>query len=614
MRGRLASLVLLSVLLVALFPSIYFVGQRGYAVQADSESSQWISWASNAWKFFQPGAAVDTNTGLCGASLIWNWPYFTEWDLGTYILAVLDAEEIGILPSAGSWGSTARLNKIMTFLQNRELAPGNISYVWHDARTGAPAWNLSNATTGVSDLGYLLIALHAVKTQRPEYTSVIDGVVYGRMNLTQLASDPIAWTNTAGVYEWYVAHGFKYFGFDQYAPVQDALDSLDAIITGPQVTTYNVTLPITEFTSEPLLLAAFTLPPEPDMTSLIYKAYLAQENRYHATGNFTAFSEGNTGLGSPSYVYEWIVQPDGQTWKIGPQAITPIAYIKVGFGFYALFRTQYALDLINHVNATFTDFTYGYWDGVDEAGRVVNSLIDRTNGMVLASARYVLKDTLGSLGGYPMPFVSGTGLLNATFVIGDTEPHPPVGWRAYTADWMGSLGVAGTLGQLSSSGNLLAKMDTSIAVWNDTQGLVVGEKVVVDWNKLGNSNVVSIGGPLVNLLTYHYEELGSTPFSLTWAGNIPRIHSDLSGHTYSFNLGVDDYAVLSIYSDNGRIVLVGWGLTHRGTIAVCQVLQYFNSQYAGLLSGHAMIIKWADGNGDAEVDLGDEISVVESWS
>ncbi len=609
MTGRLVSSALLFVLLLALFSNAYFVGQQGFVVRADSETSEWVTWATNAWSFFQPGAAVDDSTGLCGASLLENWPYFTEWDLGTYIFAILNAEEIGILLRTGDWGSTYRLNKIMTFLQNRELGSGNVSYVWHDARTGQPARNLSNSTTGVSDLGYLLIALNAVKTQRPEYALAIDAIVLERMNLTGLASSPTAWTNTAGLYEWYVAHGFMYFGFDVYAPVQDALDSLDEIITGPQVTTYGVTLPITEFTSEPLLLAAFTLPSDPDIDSLIYKCYLAQENRYLATGNFTAFSEGNTGLDSPSYVYEWIVQPDGQTWTIGPQSITPIAYIKVGFGFYSLFGTQYALDLINYVNASFTDFRYGYWDGVNEAGRVVTSLIDRTNGMILASACYALENKLGSLASYSLPFVNDAGLLNATFIIGDTEVHPPVGWRAYTSDLMGSLGVAGKLGQLSISGNLSAKMDTSVAVWNDAE-----ETVAIDWNKIGDSNVISVGGPLVNMFTYYYEQLGAAPFYLQWAGDVPYIHSDLSGEDYFYNLGVDDYALLSVYNDNGRTVLVGWGLTDRGTVAACQVLQYFDTQYAGLLYGRGMILKWVDGNGDAKVDLGDGISVVETWS
>jgi hypothetical protein len=609
---RFAYLMLLfTLLLVPLLFGTFFIEQQVSPVQAASdERSQWISWASKAWKYFQPGVAVNTNTGLCGASLLWGWPYFTEWDLGTYILAILDAESIGILPSAGSWGSTDRLNKIMTFLQNRELAAGNLSYVWYDARTGNHAWDISNGTTGVSDLGYLLITLHAVKTQRPEYASIIDKVVYERMNISQLASDPIAWRETSGVYEWYVAHGFKFFGFDRYLPVQEALDTLRVILEGPMLMTYNVTLPVTDITSEPLLLAALTLPPEPGMNRLVLKAYLAQENRYHATGKFTGFSEGNTALPVfPSYVYEWIVGGSGETWKITPADITPIIYIKVGFGFYALFRDQYALDLINHVNATFTDFSYGYWDGVDEVGRAANTIIDRTNGIALASARYALENPAwDSLSSYPLPFVSSTGFLNATFIIGDTNPHPPYGWRAYTLDLMGSLGVASKLGQLSSSGYSLGKMDTRISEWNDTV-----KTVVVDWNKTGTSNVISIGGPPVNMFAYYYEQFGATPFYQTWAGDIPSIHSDLTGKTYAFQWGVDDYALLSVYHNNGRVMIVGWGLTHRGTVAICQVLQYFDSQYAGLLSKRAMIVKWADRNGDTEVDLGDAINIVEAW-
>jgi hypothetical protein len=151
-------------------------------------------------------------------------------------------------------------------------------------------------------------------------------------------------------------------------------------------------------------------------------------------------------------------------------------------------------------------------------------------------------------------------------------------------------------------------MDTWISGWNDTL-----KTVVVDWNKIGTSNVISIGGPAVNMLTYYYEQFGATPFYLTWAGDIPTIKSDLSGKTYSFQLGVNDYGLLSIYHDNGRVILVGWGLTHRGTIAICQILQYFDSQYAGLLSKRAIIVKWADRNGDTEVDLGDAINIVEAW-
>lgn len=614
MFGRGGSVLLVGFLFVVILGSC-FVDVGDVVVWAVSERAQWVSWASIAWRFFQPGVAVDVDTGLCGAGLIHGWHYFTEWDFGTYIMAVLDAEKIGLLPRDGLWGSTDRLNRVMAFLRNREIAPNGVPYHWYDARTAAPARALSNGTTGVSDLGNLLIALHAVKVQRPEYAADVDYVVYTKMNLTGLASDPSAWSsNTAGVYRWYAAYGFKFFGFDVYAPVRDSLGLLGELLNGPQVVTYNVSLPVTEFTSEPLLLGALHLPYNADLMELAYRAYLAQENRFRATGRFTAFSEGNTNS-NPDYVYEWIVTPGGETWTVLPGGGTPVVFLKVGFGFYALFRSQYALDVINHVFSAFSNYTSesgtifrsGYYDGVDEAGRLVNSLVDKTNGMILASARYALVNSVVSLRRFPWPFVSD-GLLNVTFVIGDTEPHAPLGWRAYTADLMGSLGVAGKLGQLSDGGDVSAVLDTSVAVWN-----AKSESVVINWSRIGASNVVSIGGPAVNLVTYYYERVAEKPFSLVWNGSVPCLYSNVTKESYSFSLGVTDYAVLYICRDSGRFVLVGWGLTHRGTIALCQFLQYFDGLYGGLLSDCALIIRWRDRNGDCEVDLGDEVSVVESW-
>jgi len=84
-------------------------------------------------------------------------------------------------------------------------------------------------------------------------------------------------------------------------------------------------------------------------------------------------------------------------------------------------------------------------------------------------------------------------------------------------------------------------------------------------------------------------------------------------HNLCLRVDVNDYALIFITHDSGRTVLVGWGLTHRGTGAICQVLQYFDTQYTGFLSGHAMIVKWVDMNGDTEVDLEDQITVVEAW-
>ena len=43
------------------------------------------------------------------------------------------------------------------------------------------------------------------------------------------------------------------------------------------------------------------------------QVYLAHEAKYNATGIYIAFSEGNTPTG---FIYEWVVLPNGDTWKI----------------------------------------------------------------------------------------------------------------------------------------------------------------------------------------------------------------------------------------------------------------------------------------------------------
>jgi hypothetical protein len=84
--------------------------------QDDTLSDQefWLSRANGAWRFFEPGQALNTQTGLHSASL--DWPYFTEWDLGTYIQTMLDARKLGILQNSGQSGFDNRIGKIIEFL------------------------------------------------------------------------------------------------------------------------------------------------------------------------------------------------------------------------------------------------------------------------------------------------------------------------------------------------------------------------------------------------------------------------------------------------------------------------------------------------------------------
>ena len=87
----------------------------------------WMNLASKAWEFYAPGQALNTQTGLYGASL--DWPYFTEWDVGTQLQALLDARALGLLPDDGQWGFDNRVAKMLDFLKNRELTDNNVPYL-----------------------------------------------------------------------------------------------------------------------------------------------------------------------------------------------------------------------------------------------------------------------------------------------------------------------------------------------------------------------------------------------------------------------------------------------------------------------------------------------------
>src|SRR5665647_1063805 len=96
-------------------------GQQGSLVV---DRSYWLRLANNAWKYYQPGVGVDSTTGLHDSSL--GYPLFTDWDLGVYIQTIIDANQLGILGTSGTWGVDARLNKILSFLETRQLASNGL--------------------------------------------------------------------------------------------------------------------------------------------------------------------------------------------------------------------------------------------------------------------------------------------------------------------------------------------------------------------------------------------------------------------------------------------------------------------------------------------------------
>ncbi len=109
------------------------VAPEDVASLTDNFTTYWMNLAKTAWNYFQPGNGVYYATGLHYADL--DYPYFTDWDLGAYIQAIIDADKLGLTSPVG-WDTNSRLNKVLTFLENRPLMPERQPYAWYSAVTG----------------------------------------------------------------------------------------------------------------------------------------------------------------------------------------------------------------------------------------------------------------------------------------------------------------------------------------------------------------------------------------------------------------------------------------------------------------------------------------------
>jgi len=199
------------------------------------------------------------------------------------------------------------------------------------------------------------------------------------------------------------------------------------------------------------------------------------------------------------------------------------------------------------------------------------------------------------------------GVLNVTFVVGDSGAHEHTQAGAATADVVGAIRVAEALSGRAEESFVEALTDLSLSEYSDGS-------VEVDWSKIRTHAIVSVGGPGVNYVTYRYNS--TIPFVWRYEPGVGSyIYSSLSDTEYHTGYRRYDYAIIALVRDpeSSKPVLLVWGLSRYGTQAACYVLQHYD-EYRELLQGSAVIIKWRDENGNRMVDENDTIRLRESWS
>ncbi len=376
MRGPTV-LVACAVTLLFVLVFLYgFIG--GFDHRLNENVDDWLGWADVAWSYFQPGVGVNSITGLHYAAM--DWHRFTDWDLGVYISAIIDAERLGLISRDGLWGSDHRFEKILSFLENRSLTDDRLPYAQYDADTENVPTDVDGRTAHISDVAKLLLALDDLRRFRSDLAPRIQSVVF-RHNLEKFAHSDYFADN--GVYAFYAAQGYWAFGFST-----PKLRDLNALGEGGTVNVYGEELPRAWITSEPLILAILE-----NRTTGLYRTYadkvfLVHQKRYELTGELSTFSEG--AYPAPyHYVYEWVVTGKGEEWVVwsGENIGEPeMIYAKIGFAFHAIYTSLYTSTLVESVSPLATE--KGFLEGVTEDGETLQVLSDKTNGMILQAARY----------------------------------------------------------------------------------------------------------------------------------------------------------------------------------------------------------------------------------
>jgi len=368
------------------------------------DNTVWQKIAEIAWRYYQPGVGTDEKTGLPWTGS--GSPFITDWDIGVYIQAVIDASKLNITGASGDWGFNSRMDKVLKFLETREL--NNASYpFWFYQSTDGKVWHdASDKTTepvDIVDTGRLFVALNNLRNYDNNLTQRVNNIVlygqqYNRSNyaalLPSVAADGYGSTS---IYAYIICSGFAGFWPDTLRGIQTKiLDNIYSPSNG-NVSVNGVVLPKAAITTDVLLSCIFDINnTDSRLNTLTNQVYLAHQAYYNATGKYRAFGEGASI--STDWQWEWVVFHDGRIWIALDQnyheiSVPPFIYTKVAIGFLAMNNSSFSKSLCVYLEHSNSEPVVGFLDGVDEGGSVLNGVGSLTNGLIIGAALYAIQNS-----------------------------------------------------------------------------------------------------------------------------------------------------------------------------------------------------------------------------
>lgn len=360
--------------------------------------------AQRAWAFFE--THTQPETGWVNSA--GDFPSTTLWDQGSYVLALIAARRLEIIPPTEF---EARVTRLLDGFDSLALFDNKLPNKAYDTRSLVM---VDYANTPVADgigwsaldIARMLVAFRVLEKHFPEYGARIRATV-ARWDLAAMASQGELWgaervdgtihyTQEGRLgYEQYGARAAAMWGLDvsQAMSARRALDwtSVQGIEVPTDARHASAFGAITPILSEPYFLMALELGLDSENRLMAERVFRAQLRRFEETGLLTMVSEDHIDQ-APHFLYNSVFA-NGTPWGVVTEtgAFHPelrTISTKAAMAWDALYDTAYT-DRVRAKLADVGDPTRGWPAGLYEADGAVNDIYTlNTNAVVLEAMHF----------------------------------------------------------------------------------------------------------------------------------------------------------------------------------------------------------------------------------
>ncbi|MCC5633107.1 DUF3131 domain-containing protein [Nostoc sphaeroides CHAB 2801] len=355
--------------------------------------------AHTAWRYFEKNRL---STGLVSSAA--DFPATTMWDVGSQFAGMVAARELELLSPAefDKWMQSALATLAKLPLYRNELP--NKAY---NAKTLIPVnygqlQKPQEIGFSALDLARLVQWLDIIATRYPQHAAASRAVTArwklerlvqnGQLMGAEYRSGKETWNQEGRLgYEQYAAYSLKKIGVIAAKALDTKAENKFVNIMGVEVPSDKRTTYHNYVTSEPYILDGLESGFKALPAEYAAKLLQAQQRRYQATNQLTAWSEDNLDR-EPWFVYNCIFV-NGELWKsIDSSGKDAAAFrgssIKAAIGWHMLFQTRYTEKLYKGMR-WLADPNRGVFAGFYEQTQEPNrALTVNTNGIVLEALLY----------------------------------------------------------------------------------------------------------------------------------------------------------------------------------------------------------------------------------